>query len=128
MLQKKRKGLACFDADIMSSISDKFAHMHPDKNDPMDQSYFGVNKEEENIIYTPPKDKPIGKIEQKRIMDNVNAKREQQNNEFIQHSNQIQMELIMQNEHDRQQPGYVDINRQTQNIPKKGITLKSNRN
>ena len=36
------------------------------------------------------------------------------------------MDLIMQNEHDRQQPGYVDINRQTQNIPKKGITLKIN--
>lgn len=126
--EKKKIGPKCFDAEVMTSISDKFAHVADDKPNALSQSYFGVSKENE-AIYTPPQDKQkIGKVEQQKIIGNINAKREQQNNEFTQHSQQIQMELIMQDEYDRQQPGYVDVKKQPQNIPKKGITLKSNKN
>lgn len=126
--EKKKIGPKCFDAEVMTSISDKFAHVSENKNDALTQSYFSVNQNSENAIYTPPQDKQkIGKVEQQKIINNINSKREQQNNEFTQYSQQIQMELIMQDEYDRQQPGYVD-KKPPQNIPKKGITLKSNKN
>jgi len=122
--QKKVNGPIGYDADIMSKISDSFAFSDKNINDPLPQSYFGINQEANNAIYTPPKEPSnlkIKKEEQKKILNEIEAKRAQQNNEFIQHSKQIQTELIMRDEYERQNT--VVTERPVQNKPKKGITL-----
>lgn len=122
-IHKKQSGPYCFDADVMTKISDSFAFADEKINDPLPQSYFGINQEENNAIYTPkdPQNFKIKKEEQKKIVNEIEAKRTQQNNEFIQYSKQVQLELIMQDEYDRQQSGTTYNPNQPK--PKKGITL-----
>lgn len=127
-ITKKQSGPYCFDADIMTKISDSFAFADDKINDPLPQSYFGVNQEGANAIYTPkdPQGFKIKKEEQKKILNEIESKRTQQNNEFMQYSKQVQMELMMQDDHDRQQqigqysPHIVN---NIVNKPKKGLTL-----
>ncbi len=121
---KKPNGPIGYDADIMTKISDSFAFSDSTINEPLPQSYFGINQEANNAIYTPPKESDnskIKKIEQKKILNEIEAKRAQQNNEFIQHSKQIQTELMMQDEYERQNSVITD--RPKAVAPKKGITL-----
>jgi hypothetical protein len=122
--QKKINGPIGYDADIMGKISDSFAFSDKNINDPLPQSYFGINQEANNAIYTPPKEPAnlkIKKEEQKKILNEIEAKRTQQNNEFIQHSKQIQTELIMQDEYERQNSVVSEVRPVIK--PKKGITL-----
>jgi hypothetical protein len=126
---QKQTGPYCYDADIMSKTSDSFAFADPNINDALPQSYFGINQEENNAIYTPkdPDNFKIGKIDQKKMLSETEAKRTQQNNEFIQYSKQVQLELLTQDEHDRQEQigRYAQSNQNNinPNKPKKGITL-----
>ena len=130
---KKQSGPYSFDADVMTKISDSFAFADEKMNEPLPQSYFGINQEETNAIYTPqdPHNSKIKKEEQKKILSEIEARRTQQNNEFVQYSKQVQLELIMQDEYDKQQ-GATNINGNGNtpmqmpvpiNKPKKGITL-----
>jgi hypothetical protein len=119
----KQSGPYSFDADVLTSISDRFAFSDPEINEAMPQSYFGINQEKDNSIYTPPKDKSkIGKEEQKKILAHVESKRTQQNNEFAVHSKQMQIEMLMNDEYEKQQSGYQEPKKPI-NVPKKGITL-----
>lgn len=123
---KKQSGPYCFDADVMTKISDSFAFADEKINDPLPQSYFGLNQEENNAIYTPkdPHNFKIKREEQKKILNEIEARRSQQNNEFMQYSKQVQLELIMQDEYEKQQSGNYPNNANLHaNKPKKGITL-----
>lgn len=119
------KGPRGFDNDVMSKISDQFAFSDPTINDPMPQSYFGINQEANNAIFTPPKDAiKIKKDEQKTILKDIEERRAQQNNEFTQNNKQRQMESMICNnyEHRKQNP-QIAVMTSVQPQPKKGITL-----
>ena len=122
---KKQSGPYCFDADVMTRISDNFAFADEKINDPLPQSYFGINQEAKESIYTPqdPANFTIKKEEQKKMLAETEARRAQQNNEFTQYSKQVQLELIMQDEYERKQSGNFPNNAAPVNVPKKGITL-----
>jgi hypothetical protein len=123
---QRQTGPYCYDADIMTKTSDSFALVDPTVNKALPQSYFGINQEEENAIYTPkdPENSKIKKEEQKKILSEIESRRNQQNNEFVQYSKQAQLELITQDEHDRQQQtGTYSQQNIPVNKPKKGITL-----
>ena len=119
----KQTGPRCYDVDLMAKKSDGFAFADPNINDPLPQSYYGINQEENNVIYTPqdPKHFVIKKEEQKKMLGELESKRTQQNNEFVQYSSQMQMELLMKDEHDKQSGNYTPVINKPQ--PKKGITL-----
>ena len=46
-----------FDADMMTSISDKFALADENRNEALDQSYFGLGQENIHAIFTAPQEK-----------------------------------------------------------------------
>jgi hypothetical protein len=121
---QKQSGPYCYDADVMCKTSDSFAMVDPTINKALPQSYFGINQEEHNAIYTPkdPNNSKIKKEEQKKILSEIESRRTQQNNEFLQYSKQVQLELLTQNEFERQQTGNTYQN-PNQNKPKIGLTV-----
>lgn len=98
---KKTRFLIGYDADVMSKVSDSFAFSDKDMNEPLPQSYFGIGQEDNNAIFTPPKDSTrINKIEQSKILNELTTRRTHQDSDFAQHSKQLQMECLVRSGQD----------------------------
>ena len=101
-MSNNKKGPIGYDSEIMASLSDKFAFTDKDKNDPLPQSYFGVNDEEKNIIFTAPQEKDkISKTNQSKLIKDIEERRSVQDNDHLTYVKQVQLELVMKAEHEK---------------------------
>ena len=88
-----KKGPIGFDNEIMAGISDKFAFTKTDA--PLPHSYFGVNEEDKHAIFTaPPEKDKISKIEQNKLIKDLESKRIDQDNNYNTLMKQQQMNAI----------------------------------
>jgi len=74
----KKRGPMGYDADIMANISDTFAFTQ--KDDPLPQTYVGIN--DKNVIFTAPNDKKLNKMEQMRLTNTLESKRNEQDTDY----------------------------------------------
>ena len=118
---KKGRTLIGYDADVMSKVSDSFAFSDKDVNDPLPQSYFGIGQEDNNAIFTPPKDSSkINKIEQNKVLSDLTSRRMHQDNDFALQSKQLQLECLMRSGQDiNTLPREVTVRAK----PAKGLTV-----
>jgi|688.fasta_scaffold214568_3 hypothetical protein len=95
-----KKGPMGYDNIIMGSVSDKFSFT---KNDnPLPQSYFGVNEENIHAIFTAPKEKEaISKSEQSKLIKELESRRTQQDSDYASFMKQQQINAVMQAEHEK---------------------------
>lgn len=95
-----RKGPLGFDNEIMGGISDKFALTKSD--DPLPQAYFGIGQEDKNIIFTAPQEQAkISKIDQSKMMKELESRRTQQDTEHVVLTKQKQLEAVLDAEHEK---------------------------
>ena len=86
-----------FDEDIMTGLSDKFALTKRD--DALPQSYFGIGDENKNAIFTAPQEKDkITRYDQKRLMDNIELDRKEQDEVHKNIMKENQMKAYIENE------------------------------
>jgi hypothetical protein len=94
-----KKGPDGFDSDIMTGISDKFALTKSD--DALPQAYFGVGQEDKNIIFTAPENEKLNKIEQSKLINNLESRRQNQDTENLTQMKQKQIEAVMNAEQEK---------------------------
>jgi len=94
-LDVNTKGPIGYDDELMSGISDKFAFTHIDK--PLPHSYYDVNDQNKNIIFTAPEQYKISKKDQISQIKNLEHRRQQQNAENLEIIKQQQQDILMKN-------------------------------
>lgn len=95
-----KKGPIGFDNEIMTGISDKFAFTKIDS--PLPHSYFGVNEEDKNAIFTAPHDSvKISKGEQNKLIQELQSKRKDQDDGYTTIMKQQQLNAVMNTEHEK---------------------------
>lgn len=95
-----KKGPIGYDDEIMAGVSDKFAFTKRD--DPLPHAYFGINEEEKNIIFTPPPEQEkISKMEQGKILKEIETRRSQQDTEYNSFMKQKQLEAVLEAEKEK---------------------------
>lgn len=79
----------------MGSISDSYTPTNDSNSMALPQSFFGYGKEKSNMIYTPPKDKPITKAEQDTAIANEEKQRNNDSATFKEMAKRGQVEAII---------------------------------
>lgn len=94
------KGPNYYDDEIFSGISDKFAFTKIDA--PLPHSYFGVNDEDKNVIFTAPEQKnTINKHTQDTLIKNLENQRKDQDNEYYTSMKKKQLESVLNAEQEK---------------------------
>ena len=94
-----KKGPIGFDNDIMGGISDKFAFTKVDQ--PLPHTYFGVNDEDKNVIFTAPEGKKLDKGDHLKNVKDIEERRNTQDNHHASLMKQRQIEAVMVAEHEK---------------------------
>jgi hypothetical protein len=88
----------------MGSISDSYTPTNDANSMALPQSFFGFGKEKANMIYTPPKEKPITKADQETMIANEESQRNKDSIVFAEIAKKGQVEAIInQKKHDLMQ-------------------------
>jgi hypothetical protein len=98
-LKNIKKGPIGFDNDIMNGISDKFAFTKIDQ--PLPHTYFGVNDEDKNVIFTAPEGKKMDKGDHLKNMKDIEERRNIQDSQNASFMKQKQIEAVMTAEHEK---------------------------
>ena len=75
-----KKNPAGYEEDAMGGVSDKFAHKDIDKALP--HTYFGLGKEDKNVIFTAPEQNKLSKDDQIKKIKEVEANRNDQETQY----------------------------------------------
>lgn len=89
---EEKNRLAGFSNTEMGSVSDKFALTNKDMCLP--QNYFGIGDEERNTIFTAPEFDKINKFNQKKLINQKERDRKEQDTKFNDYNKQQRMEAI----------------------------------
>ena len=76
----------------MGGFSDMFAYK--DIDNPMPQSFYGLNDDDKNIIFTAPEQDKISKKEQEASIKELKDKREAQNKDYALSMKKAQLEAV----------------------------------
>lgn len=85
-----------FTTSEQGSISDTFAYKEIDKALP--QSYFGIGEEDKNVIFTAPKQKPMSKAEQAKLIRNAESSRNIEEKKYSELMKKQQLHAVMKSE------------------------------
>ena len=80
----------------MGDLSDKFAYTKIDK--PLPQSFFRINSENKNTIFTPPNIKKIAKSDQKKLITHMEKQRAMQDELYKKQNKQHHLQAIANDE------------------------------
>lgn len=95
-----KKGPIGYDDEIMAGISDKFAFTKGDE--PLPHAYFGINEEDKNIIFTPPSEQnKMSKLDQSKLIKDIENRRTMQDSEYSFLMKQKQMEAVLNAEQEK---------------------------
>ena len=92
----KPKGLTGWMESEMGNLSDNFAYTKIDRA--MPQSFFRVNSENNNSIFTPPNMEKINKNNQKKLINDMEKQRSIQDTYYKNDNKQQQLQFIANDE------------------------------
>jgi hypothetical protein len=76
----------------MGGFSDIFAYK--DVDNPMPQSFYGINDDDKNVIFTAPEQDKISKKEQEASLKDLKEKREAQNRDYALSMKKAQLQAV----------------------------------